>query len=275
MLAASEHPASRSGISTVRSGARMAAVSAMKCTPAEHDHVGVGGGRLLRQAQRVADVVGHVLHLGDLVVVGQDHGVSLACQRAHLVLHGLDIGCGQDADGGTSSAMSSARTECVERSHRDRVDAGLGHLADGVDGDAAGRLQACAAGRRCHRPAQLARAACCRAGSRRRRRRAPAAAGRACRPRPRPVARDGAGGRARPRPATPPATRHVVVLDQHGVVQARRGGWCRRRRQRRACPARAGRAPSCACPAAARRSRPPGRRSAAWSWRCRTSAAAG
>ena len=56
--------------------------------------------------------------------------------------------------------------------------------------------------------------------------------------------------------------RHVVVLDQHGVVQAGRGGWRRRRRRRRACRARAGRARSCACPAARRRCRRRRRRSA-------------
>ena len=33
MLSASEHPALRSGMSTVRVGARIFAVSAMKCTP--------------------------------------------------------------------------------------------------------------------------------------------------------------------------------------------------------------------------------------------------
>ena len=33
MLSAREHPASRSGMSTVRSGERILAVSAMKCTP--------------------------------------------------------------------------------------------------------------------------------------------------------------------------------------------------------------------------------------------------
>ena len=44
---------------------------------AEDDRLGVGRGRLAREAERVADVVGHVLHLGHLVVVGEDHRVAL------------------------------------------------------------------------------------------------------------------------------------------------------------------------------------------------------
>ena len=52
---------------------------------AEEDRRGVGGGRLPREAERVADVVGDVLHLGQLVVVGEDHRVALARERAHLL----------------------------------------------------------------------------------------------------------------------------------------------------------------------------------------------
>ena len=53
---------------------------------AEGDDVGVGGGRLAAEAERVADVVGDVLDLGELVVVGEDDRVALAGERAHLVL---------------------------------------------------------------------------------------------------------------------------------------------------------------------------------------------
>ena len=58
---------------------------------AEHDHVGVGVRRLLGEPERVADVVGHVLDLGQLVVVRQDHGVALGGERAHLVLECGDV----------------------------------------------------------------------------------------------------------------------------------------------------------------------------------------
>ena len=51
---------------------------------AELDHLGVGGGRLPREAERVADEVGDVLELGQLVVVGEDDGVSLLGERADL-----------------------------------------------------------------------------------------------------------------------------------------------------------------------------------------------
>ncbi len=78
--AASEQPASGSGISTVLSGERIAAVSAMKWTPQKTIAAAVRGRGLAGQAERVADVVGHVLHLGHLVVVGEDDRVALARQ---------------------------------------------------------------------------------------------------------------------------------------------------------------------------------------------------
>ena len=37
------------------------------------------------QPERIADVVGDVLDLGELVVVGEDHGVARLRQRADLV----------------------------------------------------------------------------------------------------------------------------------------------------------------------------------------------
>ena len=39
-----------------------------------------------REAERIADVVGDVLHLGPLVVVGEDHGVPSRRERADLVV---------------------------------------------------------------------------------------------------------------------------------------------------------------------------------------------
>ena len=58
---------------------------------AERDHVGVGGRRLLREAERVADVVGDLLDLGQLVVVGEDDRAALGGERADLVLQGGDV----------------------------------------------------------------------------------------------------------------------------------------------------------------------------------------
>ena len=50
----------------------------MKWTPQKTIVSRVGRGRLAREAERVADVVRDVLHLGALVVVGEDHGVLRA-----------------------------------------------------------------------------------------------------------------------------------------------------------------------------------------------------
>ena len=91
MESASEQPASGSGSSTVLSGQRIDAVSAMKWTPQKAITSSVRGGRLLREAERVADEVGHLLDLRQLVVVGEDDGAALAGERAHLVLHGGDV----------------------------------------------------------------------------------------------------------------------------------------------------------------------------------------
>ena len=55
---------------------------------AERDHLGVGLRRLLREAERVADEVGHVLHLGQLVVVREDDRAALGGERAYLGLQG-------------------------------------------------------------------------------------------------------------------------------------------------------------------------------------------
>src|SRR6185503_11619258 len=58
---------------------------------AEDDQVGAGGGRLSRQAQRVADEIRDVLHLGHLVVVGEDDRVALASELANLGAHAGDV----------------------------------------------------------------------------------------------------------------------------------------------------------------------------------------
>ena len=63
----------------------------MKCTPQNTIVSAVGVRRLLREPERVADVVGHVLDLRQLVVVGEDHRAALARERAHLVLERGDV----------------------------------------------------------------------------------------------------------------------------------------------------------------------------------------
>ena len=92
---ASEQPASGSGSRTVFSGHRIEAVSAMKCTPQNAITSASEARGPLREAERVADVVGHLLDLGHLVVVGEDHGVALGGERAHLVLQGGDVVAGE------------------------------------------------------------------------------------------------------------------------------------------------------------------------------------
>src|SRR5207247_9081184 len=76
---------------------------------AEHDRLGVRSGRLPRQAERIADEVGHVLPLGNLIVVGEDDGVPLARERLHLVLDRCDLG----RDHATSMETSRACAEWV------------------------------------------------------------------------------------------------------------------------------------------------------------------
>ena len=58
---------------------------------AEDDRVGVRGGRLAREAERVAGVIGDVLDLGHLVVVRQDDGVRLLRERADLALERWEV----------------------------------------------------------------------------------------------------------------------------------------------------------------------------------------
>ena len=48
---------------------------------AEDDDVGVGLGRLLREAERIAHVIRHVLDFADLIIVREDDGVELLLER--------------------------------------------------------------------------------------------------------------------------------------------------------------------------------------------------
>ncbi len=67
---------------------------------AERDQVLLDLGGPLGEPERVADVVGHVLDLGQLVVVGEDDGAALARELAHLGLQRRDALEGQGHVGG-------------------------------------------------------------------------------------------------------------------------------------------------------------------------------
>ena len=62
----------------------------MKCTPQNAITSSDAAAALIERPSE-SPVVGDVLDLGQLVVVGQDHGAALAGERAHLVLHGRDV----------------------------------------------------------------------------------------------------------------------------------------------------------------------------------------
>ena len=67
----------------------------MKWTPQKAITSASVGGRLAREAERVAEVVGDVLDLGQLVVVGEDHRVALGGERADLVAEIASISSGE------------------------------------------------------------------------------------------------------------------------------------------------------------------------------------
>ena len=82
---ASEQPARSSGMSTVLSGARILAVSAMKCTPQNTIGWRVAAAAIRLSASESPVWSRDVLDLGQLVVVRQDHRVALRRPAAHLV----------------------------------------------------------------------------------------------------------------------------------------------------------------------------------------------
>ena len=112
---ASEQPASRSGIRTVFDGTQHRGRLGHEVHAAEDDRLAVGGRRPAREAERVADVVGHVLDLRQLVVVGQDHRPALGRERPHLLLQLADLlrgearrGCLEGAIGRFMAVPSAA-----------------------------------------------------------------------------------------------------------------------------------------------------------------------
>ena len=57
---------------------------------AEHNHVGVGLGRLLGKAERIADEIRHVLDFRHLVIVREDDGVELLLERKNFLRQRLE-----------------------------------------------------------------------------------------------------------------------------------------------------------------------------------------
>ena len=43
---------------------------------AKDDHLGVGGGGLSAQAQRIADKIGDILHFAGLIIMGKNNGFA-------------------------------------------------------------------------------------------------------------------------------------------------------------------------------------------------------
>ena len=145
---------------------------------AEGDDVGVGGGRLLAEAERVAHVVGDVLDLGQLVVVGEDHRVALA--RRARAPRPAGAGCprGRAAAAGSRSGpwagsrqrlQEKGEVECGggvrEGTHRDELYARARDVPDRLERHAAAGLELRAAVDVRDDLAQLRRASCCRAAA--------------------------------------------------------------------------------------------------------------
>ncbi len=84
--AASEQPASEVGDEDRLLGAEDRRRLGHEVDAAEDDRRRIGRRGLPRETERVADVVRDVLHLGALVVVGEDDRVLLAGKRADLLL---------------------------------------------------------------------------------------------------------------------------------------------------------------------------------------------
>ena len=93
------------------SGHRIDAVSAMKCTPQKTIAAPPAPRRLLAEAERVADVVGHVLDLGHLVVVREDDRVALLGERADLRLHLGDVRGGELTGDGEREGHGAERSK--------------------------------------------------------------------------------------------------------------------------------------------------------------------
>ena len=163
----------------------------MKCTPQKAITSASVARGLLREAERVADVVGHVLDLGQLVVVGEDHGVALARRaraprpagrgclvrarmRGSWEVHGSGSRRQGEVEGGGRVRERTHRDEVYARSGRDRPRSSRASRRRCASSSRAAR-------RRAPRRAHLRRASCCRAAAAARRPRAPRRSPRASR----------------------------------------------------------------------------------------------
>ena len=81
----------------------------MKCTPQKAITSASVFAACCESAERVADEVGHVLDLGQLVVVGEDHGAALGGERAYLGLQGRDGLEGEEVHGTVSRISERSR----------------------------------------------------------------------------------------------------------------------------------------------------------------------
>ena len=61
---------------------------------AEDDHLRAGLGRLLREPQRIAHEIRHVLDFRPLIIMGQNHSLQLAFQRPDFLRDGRGLGGG-------------------------------------------------------------------------------------------------------------------------------------------------------------------------------------
>ena len=117
-MSAIGQPARGSGMSTVLSGARIFAVSAMKWTPAKTITRCVGRGGLTGQAERVSNDVGDVLDLRALVVVREQDRVALGDELADLV---GDRACALRDSPGRVRSCASALDGADFGGHRDEA----------------------------------------------------------------------------------------------------------------------------------------------------------
>ena len=85
-----------SGSTTIFSGERILAVSAMNLTPQKAITSASVSAALRHSSRRIADEIGEVLHLGLLVIMRQDDRVALLAQAVDL---GAQVGAGGEGAG--------------------------------------------------------------------------------------------------------------------------------------------------------------------------------
>ena len=229
--AASEQPASRSGISTVFSGARIDGRLGHEVDAAEDDRLGVGApppgarGRASRRRSRprpAPRAPGSCARGSRRRARARARAPPRAASTISAVGHS------------TSSETSSERAECVSAPIEMKSTPGLGDRARRSSSVTPPEASSCARpATSCDGLAQLGRRHVVEQDRARRRRRAPRARRRASRPRPRSGGRV-RGARGRRRRAIAAGDAQVVVLDRGSRRRGRSGG-CAPPPQRTAC----------------------------------------